>query len=67
MTREDFYPHSCPKIEFSQTMTSWLFFVGDFVYKVKKPVRFSFVDAGTPAKRFQLCQDEVLLKWTART
>jgi uncharacterized protein len=29
------------------------------VYKIKKPVRFSFVDASTPAKRYRLCQDEV--------
>ena len=61
MMREDFYPHPCGKVELSHTMTSWLLFAGDLVYKVRKPVRFSFVDAGTPAKRFQLCQAEVLL------
>ncbi len=61
MMRQDFYPHPCGKIELSQTMTSWLLFAGEFVYKVKKPVRFTFVDAATPVKRFQLCHDEVLL------
>jgi aminoglycoside phosphotransferase family enzyme len=61
MMREDFYPHPCATVELFHTMTSWLLFAGDFVYKIKKPVRFSFVDAGTPAKRFQLCQAEAQL------
>ena len=61
MMRQDFYPHPCAKVERYETMTSRLFFAGEFVYKVKKPVRFTFVDATTPVKRFQLCQNEVLL------
>jgi uncharacterized protein len=43
------------------TMTSWLLFAGDFVYKVRKPARFQFLDAETPAKRYKLCCDEVRL------
>jgi aminoglycoside phosphotransferase family enzyme len=61
MTQPAFYPHQSQSVEPVQTLTGWLMFVGDFVYKVKKPVHFSFVDARTPAKRYRLCQDEVRL------
>lgn len=53
-----FYPHPCDRVELRETLLSWLLFAGEFVYKVKKPVFFSFIDATTPARRFQLCQDE---------
>jgi len=59
MMTPDFYPHHCDRVELFQTMMSWLLFAGHFVYKVKKPVRFPFIDASTPAKRYQLCQDEM--------
>jgi aminoglycoside phosphotransferase family enzyme len=61
MMEPAFYPHPCQSVEPMQTLTTWLLFAGDFVYKVKKPVHFSFVDARTPAKRYRLCHDEVLL------
>jgi len=61
MMRPEFYPHACERVELVQTMMSWLLFAGQFVYKVKKPVQFQFVDAATPARRYQLCQNEVLL------
>jgi uncharacterized protein len=61
MMQEAFYPHPCVSLELSETLTAWLLFAGQFVYKVKKPVRFSFIDATTPAKRYRLCHDEVRL------
>ncbi|HTW88126.1 MAG TPA: hypothetical protein VMD75_08970 [Candidatus Binataceae bacterium] len=61
MMRHEFYPHPCRKIELVQTMRSWLLFAGEFVYKIKKPVHFRFVDATTLAERFRLCREEVLL------
>ncbi|MBV8773228.1 MAG: adenylyl-sulfate kinase, partial [Deltaproteobacteria bacterium] len=61
MMRPGFYPHRCAKVELLQTMTAWLLFAGELVYKVKKPVRLSFIDAATPAKRYRLCHDEALL------
>ncbi len=61
MMEPAFYPHPCQSIEPVQTLTAWLLFAGDFVYKIKKSVYFSFVDARTPAKRYRLCQDEVML------
>jgi uncharacterized protein len=61
MMRPQFYPHQCERVELYQTMMSWMLFAGQFVYKIRKPVHFSFVDAATPAKRYRLCQDEVSL------
>jgi uncharacterized protein len=61
MMRPEFYPHPCDRVELFQTMMSWLLFAGHFVYKIRKPVNFSFVDAATPAKRYRLCQDELAL------
>ena len=44
-----------------QTKTAWVLLAGDFAYKIKKPVRFTFVDSSTRAKRYRLCRDEVRL------
>lgn len=43
----DAYTHSAYSIELIETHISWLFLVGDNVYKVKKPVAFSFLDFTT--------------------
>ena len=61
MMQPEFCPHACERVEFRQTMTSWLLFVGPRVFKIKKPRRLGFMDATTPSKRYRLCQDEVLL------
>jgi uncharacterized protein len=61
MTRGSFYPHPCGEVEVVQTMTAWVLLAGDFVYKIKKPVQFDFVDSSTRAKRYRLCLDEVRL------
>lgn len=42
-----------------QTHTSHVFLVGDDVYKVKKPVDFSFLDYSTLEKRKACCEKEV--------
>ena len=44
-----------------QTHASWVFLAGDFVYKVKKPVDFGFLDFSTLAKRYFYCQEELRL------
>ena len=47
----DNYSHEVDSIEHQQTHVSHLFFVGDYVYKVKKPVDFGFLDFSTLVKR----------------
>lgn len=48
-------------IERIQTHISTVFVADDLVYKLKKPVRFSFLDYSTLALRQHYCQEEVRL------
>lgn len=41
-----------------QTHISWVLLDGSFAYKIKKPVRFSFVDYSTLEKRKYFCERE---------
>ncbi len=55
------YPQRPPKVEVVQTHISCVFLAGDAVYKVKKPVRFSFLDFSTLERRRHFCDEEVRL------
>lgn len=55
------YPDPAPKVELVQTHISFVFLAGDFVYKVKKPVDFGFLDFTTLERRHHFCQREVEL------
>jgi aminoglycoside phosphotransferase family enzyme len=44
-----------------ETHMSWVFLVGDRVYKLKKPVRFPYLDFSTLAKREAACRAELSL------
>jgi len=55
------YPHPVEKIEVEETHISKVFLTGLFVYKVKKPVDFGFLDFSTLAKRRHWCEQEVQL------
>ena len=44
-----------------QTHASFLFIAGPFVYKVKKPVNFGFLDFSTLEKRRHYCEREITL------
>ncbi|HTT86034.1 MAG TPA: hypothetical protein VMF60_01585, partial [Acidimicrobiales bacterium] len=44
-----------------ETHTSLLFFVADRVYKLRKPVRFGFLDFRDRAEREADCRREVVL------
>jgi aminoglycoside phosphotransferase family enzyme/predicted kinase len=45
----------------TETHVSTLFFLGDRVYKLKKPVRTAFLDWSTPERRRRACLEEVAL------
>lgn len=49
------------EIEFLQTHISLLFFAGDRVYKLKKPVDLGFLDFTTLERRQHFCREEVRL------
>lgn len=57
----DAYPHKTKEIEFIETHISWIFLTGDFVYKIKKPVKFSFLDFSSLEKRKFFCEQELIL------
>ena len=61
MMRPGFYPDSPAGVELKQTHISYVFVAGACVYKVKKPVRFAFLDCSTLAERFRYCREEVRL------
>ena len=42
-----------------QTHISWVLLDGDYAYKIKKPVKFSFVDYSTLEKREHYCHREI--------
>ena len=55
------YPDLPKKVEFIETHISLLFLTGSYVYKVKKPVDFGFLDFSTLEKRKYFCEQEVKL------
>ena len=61
MGQSEFFPGSAVPVELRQTHISYVFLVGEFVYKVKKPVRFTFLDYSTLEQRHHFCQEEVRL------
>jgi aminoglycoside phosphotransferase family enzyme/predicted kinase len=61
MMRPGFYPEVPDRVELRQTHVSYVFLAGDNVYKVKKAVRFPFLDCVDVGKRYSLCADEVRL------
>jgi aminoglycoside phosphotransferase family enzyme len=55
------YPDPTDNVELRQTQISYVFLAGDYVYKIKKPVDFGFLDYTTLGKRHLYCQKEVEL------
>ncbi len=48
-------------IDLVETHISWVLLVGDFAYKIKKPVNLGFVDFSTPSRRAWFCAEELRL------
>ena len=61
LLRPEAYPRRPDRVELRETHVSWVFLAGDRVYKVKKPVRFPFLDYSTPERRRAFCEEEVRL------
>src|SRR5918994_4205763 len=53
--------HGGADVERIDTHGSMVFMAGDRVYKLKRAVRFPYMDYGTPAKRATACEAEVRL------
>jgi len=61
MSDPAFYPHPVTRLERLDTHISTVFLTGDWVYKLKKPVNFGFLDFSSLAAREFFCRREVEL------
>ncbi|HTQ95834.1 MAG TPA: hypothetical protein VMH89_03460, partial [Candidatus Acidoferrum sp.] len=61
LSRPESYPHPVQTVEVCQTHISVVFLAGEFAYKLKRPVRFDFLDFSTVDRREQACREEVSL------
>lgn len=55
------YPNRPATVEAIETHMSWVFLAGDRVYKMKKPVKYPFLDFRTLESRKRDLQDEIRL------
>ena len=59
LSRECAFPVPVEAVSVRQTHISVVFLGGEFVYKVKKPVKFAFLDFSTVELRHHFCEEEV--------
>lgn len=55
------YSHRPPEVRAIETHMSWVFLAGPLVYKLKKPVRYSYLDFSTLPARRRYCSEEIRL------
>lgn len=55
------YPEPTSRVETVETHMSWVFLTDTRAYKLKKPVRYDYLDFSTPAARCRDCEEEVRL------
>lgn len=55
------YPHQTEEIKLVQTHISYVLLAGNFVYKIKKPVDFGFLNFTTLELRKHFCTEELAL------
>ena len=61
LIKSGLFPDSSGKVTLIQTHISMVFITVEFVYKIKKPVDFGFLDFSTLEKRHYYCNQEVKL------
>jgi len=55
------YPHAVDDVQVVETHMSWVLLTGEFAYKIKKPVHYSFVDLRSAERRAFYCREELRL------
>jgi uncharacterized protein len=55
------YGSNVKNVDVIQTHISYVFLTGEYVYKIKKPVNFGFLDFSTLEKRKHFCEEELKL------
>jgi aminoglycoside phosphotransferase family enzyme len=61
LKRPDAYPEAPARVEALETHMSWIFLTDTHAYKLKKPVRYAYLDFSTPEARRLDCEQEVRL------
>jgi hypothetical protein len=61
LSRPETYPHRLDRVDQVETHISHIFLAGSHVYKLKKPVKFDFLDFSTVKCREHACREEVRL------
>ena len=61
LKRPQSYPETTDRVEAVETHMSWVFLGDAFAYKLKKPVRYDFLDFSTPEARRLDCEAELQL------
>ncbi|HWW46959.1 MAG TPA: hypothetical protein VNZ94_03865 [Xanthobacteraceae bacterium] len=61
LSRPAAYADAPAQVTCRETHMSWVFLAGDRVYKLKKPVRFPYLDFSTLARREAACRAELRL------
>jgi aminoglycoside phosphotransferase family enzyme len=61
LTRPASYPGTVVQVEAIETHMAWVFLAGERAYKLKKPVRYPFLDYSTLEARARICEEEVRL------
>ncbi len=56
------YPHPVDNPRVIETHISWVILTGENAYKIKKAVRFGFLDFSTLEKRKRYCEEELRLQ-----
>jgi hypothetical protein len=58
----DAYPHAVETpVRIVETHVSWVLLTGPYAYKIKKPLRLSFLDYSTLERRQRFCEEELRL------
>ncbi len=61
LMRPEIYPDRPDRVEVKETHMSWVFLTDAHAYKLKKPVRYAFLDFSTVEARRRDCEQEVRL------
>ena len=61
LSRPSSYPHRPDHVSAKETHMSWVFLAGERVFKLKKPVRYSYLDFTTLEARERYCREETRL------
>lgn len=61
LSRPSAYSEPVREVSCRETHMSWVFLAGEKVFKLKKPVRFAYLDFSTLARREAMCRAELRL------